>query len=146
LGTLLGYKWLHKKLLMENLVILDIDWFYRRFGTLFLRFCSEVLDRIGRVAQETLSRLVAEVRRMSRDPFYDAENLFMKMKVNLELRLGSGSSKGHPSAGTLVPDPRLKRSRGFNENFYRRPVGWYVLVVVFLFFFLAWMLMAGQQG
>ena len=140
LGTLLGYKWLHNKLIMENLVILDTDWFYRRFGTLFLRFCTEVLDRTGRVAQETLSRLVAEVRRMSRDPFYDAENLFMKMKVNLELRLGSGSSKGHPSAGMLVPDPRLKNSRGFNENFYRRPVGWYVLVVVLLFFCLAWVL------
>ncbi len=140
LATILGYKWLHNKLTVEDLVILDIDWFYRRFGTLFLRFCTEVLDRTGRVVEETLSRLVKAVRRLSTDPLYDAENLFIKTKVNIGREFGGGSSKGHPSAKTRELDPLLKKGRGFDENFYRRSVGWSVLVVALIFFCLAWVL------
>jgi len=32
----------------------------------------------------------------------------------------------------------LKRGRGFDANYYRKPVGWPVLLVVLIFFFLAW--------
>jgi hypothetical protein len=46
------------------------------------------------------------------------------------------------SSGEAQPNPDLDRlldkGRGFNENFNRKPVGWAVLLVVLIFFFLAW--------
>jgi multicomponent Na+:H+ antiporter subunit D len=59
LATIVGYMLLVKKLVFKDAIILDTDWFYRKFGGLFLRFCSDLLDRPGRAVQDGLSWLVA---------------------------------------------------------------------------------------
>ncbi|MFQ5849345.1 MAG: Na(+)/H(+) antiporter subunit D [Candidatus Binatia bacterium] len=138
LGTILGYKLLHKKLIMENVVILDTDWFYRRFGTLFLRFCTDGLTKTGRAVQEAFSGLVAAVRRLSKDPLYDPKILLTRAKVSIGREFIGAPFEGRSPGATSELDRLLERGRGFDENFYRKPVGWAVLLVVLMFFFLAW--------
>ncbi len=138
MGTILGYALLHKKLAKENVVILDTDWFYRKFGTIFLGFCSDVLDRTGRTVQEKLSGMVASLNRISKDPLYDSELTIYKAQIRLN------DAIGHSSTGSITPasHSRLNRlllkGRGYNENFYRKSVGLGVLLVVILFFILSW--------
>jgi len=138
LGTILGYKWLHNKLTMEDIVILDTDWFYRRFGTAFLQFCTNVLDKTGRETEKTLSGIVAAVSRSSGDPLYNSEIFLAKAKAGLGWGSKGAPPEGRSYRSTSELDRLLERGRGFNENFYRRPVGWAVILVLLFFFFLAW--------
>jgi len=138
MGTILGYALLHKKLARENTVVLDTDWFYRKFGTIFLGFCSNVLDRPGRTVQEKLSGMVASLTRISKDPLYDSELALYRARIRLN------DAFGRSPAGTANPRHEsgirrlLERGRGYDENFYRRSVGLGVLLVVVLFFMLSW--------
>jgi hypothetical protein len=140
LATILGYKFLIKKLVFKDAIILDTDWFYRKFGGIFLRFCSDVLDRPARAVQEGLSWLVAAIGRLSRDPLYEPEILVTKARANIAQKFGLASTAD--TSGESQPNPDLDRllekGRGFDENFYRKPVGWAVLLVVLIFFILAW--------
>jgi hypothetical protein len=49
-------------------VNLDADWFYRKAGTGFLRFCNVPLNSIGLSVQNSLSRVVNSVAKVSGDP------------------------------------------------------------------------------
>ena len=49
-------------------------------------------------------------------------------------------AEGRTPGAASELDRLLERGRGFDENLYRKPVGWAVLLVVLIFFFLAWIL------
>jgi len=144
LGTILGYKILYKKLVLESVIVLDIDWFYRKFGNIFLRFCCDILDRSGRKVQENLSGMVASLIRLSKDPLYDSEVAFYRMRTKM-----MGVFEHSPDAfserdnrGKISGLSRiLGRGRGYDENFYRRSVGLGVFLVVLIFFLLSWFFM-----
>ena len=85
--------------------------------------------------------MVAAIGRLSKDPLYELEILITQARAGIAQEFGSTpASSGGEAAPT--PSPEMKRlrerGRGFDENFYRRPVGWPVLLVVLIFFFLAW--------
>jgi hypothetical protein len=67
LATIVGWRLLYEKLVFKDAIILGTDWFYRKFGVIFLRFCSDVLDAPGRKFQDALSWLVAAIGRLSKD-------------------------------------------------------------------------------
>ncbi len=46
LFTMLGFFLLLKKLTPENLIALDLDWFYRKGGGLFFKFCNRILAKL----------------------------------------------------------------------------------------------------
>jgi multicomponent Na+:H+ antiporter subunit D len=137
LATIVGYMLLVKKLVFKDAIILDTDWFYRKFGGLFLRFCSDLLDRPGRAVQDGLSWLVARIGRLSKDPLYEPEILLAKTRASVRVEFGAPSASTSPE-GNPELERVLERGRGFNENFYRKPIGWAVLLVVLIFFFVAW--------
>jgi multicomponent Na+:H+ antiporter subunit D len=141
LGTVVGYKLLQKKLVLHDHIILDTDWFYRKFGGIFLRFCRDALDAPGRAVQAGFSRLVAVIGRLSKDPLYESEILVSQARAAIARESGPTTA---PASDEAIPTPnaeleRLRqRGRGFDEDFYRKPVGWAVLLVVLIFFFTAW--------
>jgi serine/threonine protein kinase len=141
LATIVGYQLLYKKLVFKDAIILDTDWFYRKFGGIFLRFCSDVLDAPGRKFQDALSWLVAAIGRLSKDPLYEPEILITEARASIAQEFG-GEPVSSSTEEALRDNPTLKRlrerGRGFDENFYRKPVGWPVLLVVMLLFILAW--------
>lgn len=141
LGTILGYKLLHKKLVLESAIILDTDWFYRKLGVIFLGFCNDILQGTGRAVQEKLSCMVAWLTRISSDPLYDSEITLYKVRARIIDAFGHSSdlSSGRNDPETNSGLNRLiKRGRGYDENFYRKSVGLGVLLVVILFFLLSW--------
>lgn len=138
MGTLLGYKLLYKKLVMEDIVILDVDWIYRRFGTAFLKFCTEVLDRGGQATEKTLSQLVAAIGRLSLNPLYAPKIFLTRVKVGIEWVMVGASTEGAHARATMELNRLIEKGRDFDENLYRNPVGWAVLLVVLVFFILGW--------
>jgi hypothetical protein len=146
LATIVGYKLLYKSLVFKDALILDTDWFYRKFGGIFLRFCSDVLDAPGRRFQDALSWLVAAIGRLSKDPLYEPEILITETRANIAREFDVSTpvpTEGEDlETSPTQPNPQLERllerGRGFDENFYRKPVGWPVLVIVMLFFVVAW--------
>ncbi|PJB39592.1 MAG: Na(+)/H(+) antiporter subunit D [Deltaproteobacteria bacterium CG_4_9_14_3_um_filter_44_9] len=52
---------------------LDNDWFYRKAGVAFFRFCNMPLNSFRLKVQEVLSRVVNSVVRLSRDPLFIPE-------------------------------------------------------------------------
>jgi multicomponent Na+:H+ antiporter subunit D len=141
LATIIGYKLLQKKLVMHDHIVLDTDWFYRKFGGLFVRFCSDILDTPGRAVQAGISKVVAAIGRLSKDPLYPPEILITQARAGIAQEFGptpaSPSDEAKPAPNPEM-EKLLKRGRGFDANFYRKPVGWPVLLVVLIFFFLAW--------
>jgi hypothetical protein len=104
----------------------------------FLRFCSDLLDRPGRAVQDGLSWIVARIGRLSKDPLYEPEILLAKtrrasVRAEFGAPLAATSPEGNPELERV-----LQKGRGFNEDFYRKPIGWAVLLVVLIFFFVAW--------
>ncbi len=140
LGTILGYRLLYKKLVMEDVVILDTDWLYRKFGIGFLRFCTDIIDTSGRTTQRWASAAVASVGRISSDPHYYFEVfLFRTRNILTGQALKPLTHKGRDGgAGEFVP--LAERGTGYNENLYRPRLGWAVLMVVLVFVVLGWIL------
>ena len=98
-----------------------------------------MLDRSGHALQAGLSYLVAAIGHTSKDPLYESEILLAQARASIAQEfepstvVPEGESKSNPELARV-----LERGRGFNENFYRKPIGWAVLLVVLIFFFVAW--------
>ena len=138
---MLGYILLLKKILLEEAIILDTDWFYRRFGTIFLRFCERGLDRTGRRIQEKLSDMVASLIILSKDPLYDPEITISRIQSRM-LEIIGHSSRTLSLPNNPMSDRHfnrlLEKGRAYDENFYRKSVGLGVLLVVIIFFVFSW--------
>jgi hypothetical protein len=74
---------------------------------------------------------------LSKDPLYEPEILLAKTRASVRAEFGARSASTTPE-GNPELERVLQRGRGFNENFYRKPIGWAVLLVVLIFFFVAW--------
>ncbi len=75
--TALGFWLLIDRLKGEATITLDTDWFYRKGGVLFLRFCY-LLNGFREIMQEVMTLIVEKVVKVSRDPIYAAESVFIK--------------------------------------------------------------------
>ena len=81
--------------------------------------------------------MVAALGRVSKDPLYEPEILLTKARESVREEFGATPASALPE-GNPELDRILKRGRGFNEDFYRKPIGYAVLLVVLIFFFVAW--------
>jgi multicomponent Na+:H+ antiporter subunit D len=114
-------------------IALDFDYFYRLGGRFLLWFCSAVLNA-GRLGyQERFARVVRAAVNFSRNPLWLAEaaTRFMELKIHEGFSLGS---KHEIDELRSEFKEMYKIGRGYDENFYRRPIGIGVfLALVFLF-------------
>ena len=106
-----------------------------------MRFCSDILDNPGRAVQAGISKVVAAIGRLRKDQLYEPEIIITQARAGIAQEFGPMPASPSDEA-ISKPNPEMEkllyRGRGFDADYYSKPVGWPVLLVVQIFFFLAW--------
>ena len=121
---------------------LDADWWYRKAGIAFYRFCNVPLNSFRLKIQHLLTKSVDSIANLSRNPLF-IPNLAVTYG---RLKIAKSYSSIIKSPGAIEEvtelESRLKHfhemsKRVFDENIHRRPIGVGVLISFILIFFYA---------
>ena len=130
--------WLYiDKLGGEPTISVDTDWFYRKPGVLLLWFCSNPLQDLRFRLQSFFTRMVADITSLSKNPILLPEITIRYIHLRIINRFSHASE---PSEDKLDELKELQsrfdaiREMRYDENVYRRPIGFGVLVAVILLF------------
>lgn len=137
MATGLGFVLFIDYLKGKDTITLDVDWFYRKFGRVFLWACSHILIGLRDKVQEGLSDSVITISKLSSNPFTALEIVLLRLQLwyykNILKLQGN-----NPNKKVRLIKERLEEisSRPYNENVYRRSIGLGVILsVLFLFLF-----------
>ncbi len=125
------------KLAGHATISLDTDWFYRKPGVLFLWFCVYPLQGLRLGLQGFLSRMVAGVVSLSKNPILLPEIAirYIHLKIINSLYHISGTSEAKlDELKELQSRYAAIRNIGYDKDVYRRSIGFGVLVVITLLF------------
>jgi len=126
--TLLIFWLLVPKLATKETITLDLDWFYRMPARLLQYFCDVHLNGLRDYIQARLSRATAEAGDLSKNPFTAASVIADSMKLNV-----MPESDGKKAFAAQLA---ALKERVYDEDRYRTPIGWSVLLsVCFIFIF-----------
>jgi len=118
-------------------ISLDTDWFYRKPGMLLLWFCSHPLQRLRFGLQHLLSRMVANVAGLSKNPILLPEIAIRYIHLRIISRLyhifGLSEDKLE-ELRELESRYDAIRKITYDKDVYRRPIGFGVLLAVVLLF------------
>ena len=118
-------------------ISLDTDWFYRKQGVLFLWLCSHPLQNLRFRLQNSLARMVANVTSLSKNPVLLPEIAIRYIHLRITDRLYHASGLSDDQLDELKElQSRLAAIRKitFDEDVYRRPIGFGVLLAMTLLF------------
>ncbi len=125
------------KLAGHATISLDTDWFYRKPGVLFLWFCVYPLQSLRLGLQGFLSRMVAGIVSLSKNPILLPEIAirYIHLKIINSLYHISGPSEAKlDELKELQSRYAAIRNIGYDKDVYRRSIGFGVLVVITLLF------------
>ena len=130
--------WLYiDKLGGEPTISVDTDWFYRKPGVLILWLCTHPLQDLRFRLQGFVTKIVANVSSLSKNPILLPEIAIRYIHLRIINRLYHAFELYEDKLDELKElESRLVavREMRYDENVYRRPIGFGVLVAVILLF------------
>jgi len=122
----------------EATISIDTDWFYRKPGLLLLWFCIHPLQNLRLGLQRSLAGMVAGVTGLSRNPILLPEIAirYIHLKIINGIYHISGLSEDKQNATRSLESKITElRKMTYDENVYRRPIGFGIIIVIILLFF-----------
>jgi multicomponent Na+:H+ antiporter subunit D len=121
----------------EATISIDTDWFYRKPGILLLWFCIHPLQNLRLGLQRSLAGMVAGVTGLSRNPILLPEIAirYIHLKIINGIYHISGLSEDKlDTTRSLESKITELRKMTYDENVYRRPIGFGIIIVIILLF------------
>jgi multicomponent Na+:H+ antiporter subunit D len=122
----------------EATISLDTDWFYRKPGLLLLWFCIHPLQNLRLGLQRSFTGIVAGVTGLSRNPILLPEIAirYIHLKIINGIYHISGVSEDKlDEMRNLESRITELRNMTYDENIYRRPIGFGIILAIILLFF-----------
>lgn len=130
--------WLYiDKLGGESTVSVDTDWFYRKPGVLVLWLCTHPLQDLRFGLQGFITKIVDNVSSLSKNPILLPEIAIRYIHLRIINRLYHAFGLYEDKLDELKElESRLAATRAmrYDENVYRRPIGFGVLIAIILLF------------
>jgi len=128
------------KIGVKATISIDTDWFYRKAGKSFTWFCSHPLEQLRTRIKDAFTIEVDLIIGLARNPFTVPKALFWNFclystKILMPLfgsRLVELKKEYEDRLTSL-------KAEGYDENIYRTPIGWGIILV--LISFLLWIIM-----
>lgn len=128
------------KIGVKAVISLDTDWFYRKAGKGFAWFCSHPLDNLRTRIKDVFTIEVDFIASLSKNPFTAPKVLLWNLHLYLTKLVT-------PLIGNRAIELKKKyedrltslKAKAYNENIYRIPIGWGVILV--LISFLLWIIL-----
>ncbi|MDI6889590.1 MAG: Na(+)/H(+) antiporter subunit D [Thermodesulfovibrionales bacterium] len=121
---------------------LDADWFYRKAGTAFYRFCNVPLNSFRLKMQGFLSKVVDSVAKLGRDPLFIPELAIRYVHLKIAQILIPVAKPQGAKERLAELEFKLRRiqkisesGREYGADIPRRPIGLGVLLAFVLIFF-----------
>jgi hypothetical protein len=126
----------------KRAINLDADWFYRKAGVAFLRFCNVPLSSVRLSVQNSLSRLVNSVAKVSGDPILIPELAirYIHLKFAKALLHADKSQRSRNNLADIEFKFRRlqeisERGREYGADMPQKPIGLGVLLAFILILF-----------
>jgi multicomponent Na+:H+ antiporter subunit D len=118
---------------------LDADWFYRKTGAAFLRFCNVPLNSSRLKVKDSLTKSVASITKLSRNPLLIPGLAIRYGHLRIVQAFGSLSPSTVTTERLTQLEIRLKHfqetnSWVYDENIHRGPIGIGILLATLLLF------------
>ncbi|MDO8786298.1 MAG: Na(+)/H(+) antiporter subunit D [Syntrophales bacterium] len=118
---------------------LDTDWFYRKTGAAFLRFCDVPLNSSRLKLKDFLTKSVASITKLSRNPLLIPGLAIKYGHLRIAQAFGALSPSPVTTERLTQLEIRLKHFQETNrwiydENIYRMPIGIGILLATLLLF------------
>ena len=130
--------WLYiDKLGGEPTISVDTDWFYRKPGMLLLWFCSNPLQGLRFKVKDSITKIVANVTGLSKNPFLLPEMAIRYIQIRITNRPYHTAEIHRDKLDEMTESESslaAVREMRYNENLYRRPIGSGVLISIILLF------------